>query len=82
MADIAELNLCAENLESALKLSSSPIAVKMLEKESDIPAGTLRPKKDRGFHGFHALAYYIRIRRAVQILDNRPGRAYTANPEK
>lgn len=31
-------------------LRTSPIAVKMLVKESDIPSGAIRPFKDRGIH--------------------------------
>lgn len=39
-----------EELERLLLLRGSPIAVKMLEKEGDIPEEAIRPKKDRGHH--------------------------------
>jgi uncharacterized protein (DUF169 family) len=50
MTAIAEFNHYGELLEKLLKLSTSPIAVKMLEKETDIPQGSFRPKKDKGYH--------------------------------
>jgi uncharacterized protein (DUF169 family) len=50
MATLKEYNLCGEQLEKLLNLSTSPIAVKMLEKETDIPHQAIRPKKDRGYH--------------------------------
>lgn len=31
-------------------MRTSPIAVKLLEKEEDIPEGAIRPKRDRGVH--------------------------------
>lgn len=39
-----------EEIETMLRLKTSPLAVKMLEKESDIPAGAIRPKRDYGYH--------------------------------
>lgn len=39
-----------EQLETSLILRTSPVAVKMLEKEADIPEGAFRPKKDGGYH--------------------------------
>lgn len=50
MTSVAEFNRCGEELERFLLLQSSPIAVKMLENEADIPKEAIRPKKDRGFH--------------------------------
>jgi len=47
---IKEFNTFGEELEKLLKLRTSPVAVKMLVKEADIPAAALRPKKDRNFH--------------------------------
>lgn len=45
-----EYNSYGEELEKLLVLRTSPIAVKMLEKESDIPQGAIRPKRDYGYH--------------------------------
>lgn len=50
MTTLSEFNRYGEDLERLLILRTSPIAVKMLEKEADIPAGAIRPKKDRGIH--------------------------------
>ena len=48
MSAISEFNKYGEELENILILRTSPIAVKMLEKEEDIPKRALRPYKDRG----------------------------------
>jgi len=50
MTTLSEFNRYGEDLERLLILRTSPIAVKMLEKEADIPEGAIRPKKDRGYH--------------------------------
>ena len=50
MTTLNEYNDYGEELEKLLVLRTSPIAVKMLEKEEDIPEGAIRPKKDYGYH--------------------------------
>lgn len=50
MTTLSEFNKYGEDLERLMPLRTSPMAVKMLEKEGDIPAGAIRPKKDRGIH--------------------------------
>jgi uncharacterized protein (DUF169 family) len=50
MTSIEEFNKCGEELERLLLLQTSPLAVKMIEKEADIPPEAVRPKKDRGYH--------------------------------
>lgn len=50
MTSLSEFNRCGEELEKILILKTSPVAVKMLEKEADIPEEAIRPKKDRGYH--------------------------------
>ena len=50
MPTLKELNQYGEDLERLLRLRTSPLAVKMLEKEADIPEGAVRPKRDRGYH--------------------------------
>ena len=50
MTTLNEYNSYGVDLERLLLLRTSPIAVKMLEKEKDIPEGAIRPKKDRGYH--------------------------------
>ncbi len=50
MPTLKEFNKYGEELESLLALNSSPIAVKMLKSEADIPEGAFRPKKDKNKH--------------------------------
>lgn len=50
MTTLAEFNSYGEDLEKLLMLRTSPIAVKMLEREADIPREAIRPKRDRGQH--------------------------------
>ena len=47
---INDFNRYGEELEKIMILRTSPVAVKMLEKESDIPDGAIRPRQDRGYH--------------------------------
>lgn len=50
MTTLNEYNSYGEDLERVMLLKTSPLAVKMLESEEDIPEGAIRPKKDRGIH--------------------------------
>jgi uncharacterized protein (DUF169 family) len=50
MTTMSEYNRYGEELENYLLLRRSPIAVKMVEKEADIPKEAVRPNKDRGYH--------------------------------
>lgn len=50
MPTIDDYHRYGEDLERIFLLRTSPIAVKMLEKEEDIPHGAYRPKKDQGVH--------------------------------
>jgi uncharacterized protein (DUF169 family) len=50
MATPGYFNSCGEELDRLLRLRTSPIALKLLEKETDIPTGAKRPKKDLGIH--------------------------------
>ncbi len=50
MIDLAVLNRYGEDLERLLLLRTSPIAVKLVEKEEEIPPGAVRPKKQLGHH--------------------------------
>jgi uncharacterized protein (DUF169 family) len=70
MPTIKEYNRYGEELENILGLQTSPVAVKMLEKESDIPAGAIRPKKDKGYHLAQCQAFSMsrRERAAVAML--------------
>jgi uncharacterized protein (DUF169 family) len=50
MATLKELNNMGNDLEGMLFLRTSPIAVKFIEKEEDIPKDAYRPKRDEGVH--------------------------------
>jgi uncharacterized protein (DUF169 family) len=56
---IKEFNRYGEELDRILGLHTSPVSVKMLEKEADIPAGALRPKKDHGYHYAQCQAFSL-----------------------
>ena len=49
-SELSQLNTFGDEMEASLVLRTSPIAVKMLEREADIPKGAFRPKKDGGYH--------------------------------
>ena len=70
MTTIKEFNSYGEELDKILGLHTSPVAVKMLEKETDIPAGALRPKKDHGYHYAQCQAFSLsrRDRATVAML--------------
>ncbi len=50
MADLSVYRAYGEELERELRLKTFPLAVKVLEKESDIPEGAKRPLRDFGHH--------------------------------
>jgi uncharacterized protein (DUF169 family) len=70
MTTLDEYNRYGEELERQLGLQTCPIAVKMLEKEEDIPAGAMRPKKDHGYHYAQCQAFALsrRDRTTVAML--------------
>ena len=50
LSELETFNRYGDELETSLLLRTSPIAVKMLEREADIPKGAFRPKRDGGYH--------------------------------
>jgi len=68
MTALSELNKFGEDLERQLILRTSPIAVKMLEKESDIPKGSIRPLKDRGCHLAQCQAFALSRREGITVV--------------
>lgn len=50
MADVSQYRAYGEELERELRLKTFPLAVKVLERESDIPEGATRPLRDLGHH--------------------------------
>jgi len=64
---LGDYNRYGEDLERILLLRTSPIAVKMLEKEADIPQGAYRPKKDRGVHLAQCQAFAMSRREKTTV---------------
>jgi uncharacterized protein (DUF169 family) len=50
MTDFDELHGYGEELEQRLRLKTFPFAVKLLNKEMEMPEGAIRPKRDLGYH--------------------------------
>jgi uncharacterized protein (DUF169 family) len=67
MTTLKEFNRCGEELEQLLILRTSPLAVKMLERESDIPQGAIRPFRDRGIHLAQCQAFALSRRQKETI---------------
>jgi uncharacterized protein (DUF169 family) len=67
MTMIADYNRYGEELESLLVLQTSPVAVKMLVKETDIPAEAVRPKKDRRYHLAQCQAFAMSRREKTTV---------------
>jgi uncharacterized protein (DUF169 family) len=65
-----EYQRLGEELERLLILRTSPLAVKMLEKEADIPQGALRPLRDRHQHIAQCQAFALsrRERQSIAML--------------
>jgi uncharacterized protein (DUF169 family) len=67
MTTLKEYNTYGEDLERLLLLRTSPIAVKMLENEEDIPEGAIRPKKDHGYHLAQCQAFAMSRRQRATV---------------
>ncbi len=67
MTDLIEFNKYGDELEKQLMLRTSPIAVKMVEKESDIPKNSVRPLKDRGYHLAQCQAFALSRREGTTV---------------
>lgn len=67
MASLSDLSQYGEEIETRMLLRTSPIAVKLLETESDIPEGAVRPKKDRGQHLAQCQAFSLSRRHGTTV---------------
>lgn len=67
MTSIADYNKYGEELERMMRLHTSPMAVKMLESEADIPEGAVRPWKDRQQHIAQCQAFALSRRQKQTI---------------
>lgn len=50
MVALSDFRSCGEEIEKRLRLKTFPLALKMLEREKDIPEGAVRPVRDLGYH--------------------------------
>lgn len=62
-----KLRKYGEDIERLAFLRTSPIALKMLKDESEIPEGSIRPKKDRGEHIALCQAFTLARRQGLSI---------------
>jgi uncharacterized protein (DUF169 family) len=67
MSTLSKFSQYGDDLEKHLQLRTSPVAVKMLEKEEDIPEGSIRPKKDRGYHLAQCQAFAMSRREKATV---------------
>ena len=67
MTDKLKYRQYGRELESLLHLQTSPIAVKMLENETDIPEGSLKPKKEQGKHYAQCQAFALSRRDKLTV---------------
>ena len=67
MPTVNNFNHFGEEIEKLMLLRTSPLAVKMLEKESDIPEGVIRPKGNQGYHLAQCQAFSISRRKGQSI---------------
>ena len=63
----SEFNTYGTDLEQFLCLRTYPIAIKMLESESEVPEGAVRPKKDRDEHYAVCQAFALARRQGMTI---------------
>lgn len=67
MLTLKDMNLIAGELERRLRLKTFPIAVKLLEKEEDIPEGATRPLRDWGQHLELCQGYALSRREGMRL---------------
>lgn len=60
-------NTYGADLERMMVLQTYPIAIKMLQNESQIPKGAVRPKKDRGEHYAMCQAFAVARRQGMTL---------------
>ena len=67
MTTLDKFNSYGEDLEKLLLLRTSPLAIKLLKKEQDIPEGAIRPKRDRGVHLAQCQAFAMSRRQRATV---------------
>lgn len=69
MTNLSVLHRYGEELEKALELRTFPLAVKLLEREGDIPEGATRPKRDLGYHLSLCQAFSLSRMKGMSIAE-------------
>ena len=67
MLNLEEMHHLSDELERRLRLKSFPVAVKLLEKEEDIPEGATRPMRDLGYHLLLCQGYVLSRREGMLV---------------
>jgi len=67
MRTIKDYNQYGKELERLLLLRTSPLAIKMLSKEEEIPRDAVRPRRDRGFHLSQCQAFAMARRQKITV---------------
>ena len=67
MANLKDFNGYGEEIERYVYLRTSPLAVKMLRSEEDVPDGAVRPMRDRGYHLAQCQAFSLSRRQGTSI---------------
>jgi uncharacterized protein (DUF169 family) len=67
MASIEKLHWCGAELLTLLGLRTSPIALRFLRSEAEVPAQALRPKRDRGYHLAQCQAFALTRNQKVTV---------------
>lgn len=67
MPAVKDFNTYGEKLEHTLILRTSPIALKMLETESEIPPGAFRPSRDGKYHIAQCQAFALSRREGKTV---------------
>jgi len=67
MRDVEGYQAWGEELERRLRLKTAPLALKLLEREHEIPAGAKRPLKDFGHHLSLCQAFQLSRRTGVTV---------------
>jgi uncharacterized protein (DUF169 family) len=67
MPTIREYKAFGDELEKRLRLQYPPVAIKMVEKETDIPDSTVRPRKNRHYHLSQCQAFAMSRREKIAV---------------
>lgn len=69
MADLGVYHAYGEELETRIRTKTFPLAIKLLEREEDIPEGAQRPLRDFGHHLSLCQSYQLSRREGTEVAD-------------